>query len=83
MTTDLVRTTLADGVYLSVLNDKKFKHNRLSVNLIVPLDEDTVSGYALLPFIMRKGSRECSDFTLLTDSVRLRERGSYTENYIE
>lgn len=65
MTTDLVRTTLADGVYLSVLNDKKFKHNRLSVNLIVPLNEETVSGYAVLPFIMRKGSRECSDFTML------------------
>lgn len=65
MTTDLIRTTLAEGVSLSVLRDPKFKHNRLSLNLIVPLDEKTVSGYAVLPFIMRKGSRECSDFTML------------------
>ena len=65
MTTDLVRTELMDGVYLSVLRASKFKHNRISVNLIVPMDEETVSGYAVLPFIMRKGFKSCSDFTLL------------------
>ena len=65
MTTNLIRTALAEGVNFSVLSDPKFKHNRLSVNMIVPLDEETVSGYAVLPFIMRKGFKSCSDFTLL------------------
>lgn len=65
MTTNLVRTALAKDVNLSVLSDPKFKHNRLSVNLVVPLDEATVSGYAVLPFIMRKGSKSCDDFTEL------------------
>ena len=65
MATNLVRTQLAQGVNLSVLNDPKFKHNRLSVNLVVPLDEETVSGYAVLPFLMRKGCKSCDDFTKL------------------
>ena len=65
MTTNLVRVELTPGVNFSVLKDPKFKHNRLSVNLIVPMDEQTVSGYAVLPFIMRKGFKSCSDFTML------------------
>jgi len=65
MTTNLVRTELMNGVNFSVLKDPKFKHNRLSVNLIVPMDEKTVSGYSVLPFIMRKGFKSCADFTLL------------------
>lgn len=65
MTTNLIRTALSRGVHLSVLNDPKFKHNRISVNLIVPLDAQTVSRYAVLPFLMRKGSQSCKDFTQL------------------
>lgn len=65
MTTNLIRTALAQGVNLSVLSDSKFKHNRISVNLIIPLNEQTVSCYAILPFLMRKGSQSCKDFTQL------------------
>lgn len=65
MTTNLIRTALSRGVNLSVLSDPKFKHNRISVNLIVPLDAQTVSRYAILPFLMRKGSQSCKDFTQL------------------
>ena len=65
MTTNLIRTALARGVNLSVLSDPKFKHNRISVNLIVPLAAQTVSRYAILPFLMRKGSKSCKDFTKL------------------
>lgn len=65
MTGKLVRAPIADGVFLSALRDKKFKHNRLSVNLIAPLAEETVSDWALLPFLLRKGCRGCPDFTEL------------------
>ncbi|MEG1774258.1 MAG: insulinase family protein, partial [Oscillospiraceae bacterium] len=65
MTTKLVRTAIAEGVSLSVLSDAKFKHNRLSVNLIVPLDSRTVTGYALQPLLLRKGCKSCPDFTEL------------------
>ena len=59
------RKQIADGVSLSVVHDAKFKHNRITVNLILPLSEDTVSNYAILPFLMRKGCESCADFTLL------------------
>ncbi|HWP50263.1 MAG TPA: insulinase family protein, partial [Clostridia bacterium] len=65
MTINLIRTALSRGVNLSVLSDPKFKHNRISINLIVPLDAQTVSRYAILPFLMRKGSQSCKDFTQL------------------
>ena len=65
MTTNLIRIALSRGVNLSVLSDPKFKHNRISINLIVPLDAQTVSCYAILPFLLRKGSQSCKDFTQL------------------
>ena len=65
MAADLMRTALAQGVSLSVLSDSKFKHNRLSVNLIVPMDAETISANALLPCLMRKGCEGCEDFTQL------------------
>ncbi len=65
MAADLMRTALAEGVSLSVLRDPKFKHNRLSVNLITPMDTETVSANALLPCLMRKGCKGYEDFTSL------------------
>lgn len=65
MTTNLIRTALSRGVNLSVLHDDKFKHNRISINLIVPIDQQTVSRNAILPFLLRKGSKSCKDFTEL------------------
>jgi predicted Zn-dependent peptidase len=65
MTTNLVRVPLAGAAALSAVVDPKFKHNRLSVNLVAPLAEETVSDYAVLPFLLRKGSRRYPDFTQL------------------
>ena len=65
MAADLMRTALAQGVSLSVLGDPKFKHNRLSVNLVVPMDVETISANALLPCLMRKGCKGYEDFTQL------------------
>ena len=36
----LIRECIANGVYFSSITDKKFKHNRISVNLIVKLDRE-------------------------------------------
>ena len=38
MSYPLVRECIAPGVYFSAITDKKFKHNRMSVNLIAKLD---------------------------------------------
>lgn len=61
----LERKAIGDGIFLSYISDKKFKHNRISVNLVMPLDESTATENALLSFVMRKGSKACPDFTAL------------------
>lgn len=63
MTTQLSRRVLTRGVGFSVLRDPKFKFNRLSVNFIVPLEEETASDNAMLVLMMRRGCRTCPDFT--------------------
>ena len=59
------RTQIADGVCFSCVRDEKFKHNSITINLIVPLDMRTAAAYAVLPGILRKGSASCPDFTKL------------------
>ncbi|MEG2175036.1 MAG: insulinase family protein [Oscillospiraceae bacterium] len=65
MTVQLVRNVLSQGVGLSTLRDEKFKHNRLSVNLIVPMAHETVTENALLPQLLRRGCQSFPDFTQL------------------
>lgn len=52
-------------IYFNSVTDPKFKHNRISVNFILPLNRETASDNAIIPFILRKGFRECPDFTSL------------------
>ena len=65
----LVREKIAPGVYFSSITDKKFKHNRMSVNLIVKLDRQKVTNRAVVPFILRQGSKSCPDFAVLNQRL--------------
>lgn len=65
----LIRECIANGVYFSSITDKKFKHNRISVNLIVKLDREKVTDRAVVPFILRQGSKNCPDFTDLNKKL--------------
>ena len=69
MNNTLRRRRIGEEVYFSSVTDPKFKHNRISVNYILPLEKETVSANALIPFLLRKGSRECPDFTLLNQKL--------------
>lgn len=69
MSYPLVRERIADGVYFSSITDRKFKHNRMSVNLVVKLDREKVTDRAVVPFILRQGSKNWSDFTALTKKL--------------
>ena len=42
MDQQLHRVRLGEEVYFSSIQDPKFKHNCISVNLVTPLAEDTV-----------------------------------------
>lgn len=65
MSDQLIRERLCDGVHFSSVTDPKFKHNRITVNLVTPLDKKTVTSNAIVPFLLRKGCKSCPDFTRL------------------
>lgn len=63
MADKLHRITIGDGIAVNLIKDSKFKHDRISVNFILPLRRETATGYALLPYLMQRGYADCSDFT--------------------
>ena len=65
MTITLQRKPIAEGVWFSNLHDTKFKHNSISVTMIIPLEEGRTASAALVPCLLRMGSRDCPDMTLL------------------
>ena len=71
MSDQLQRRRIADQVYFNVISDKRFKSNRISVNLILPLERDQATVNAVVPFLLRKGCRECPDFTKLNQKLCL------------
>lgn len=69
MNQELHRVRLGENVYFSSVQDPKFKHNCISVGLITPLSEDTVTANAILPYLLRRGSKSCPDFTKLEQTL--------------
>ena len=66
-----IRTSIGSGTHFSVIADSKFKHNRLAVNFILPLDKATASDNAAVPHILRMGCKALPDFSSL--NARLEE----------
>jgi predicted Zn-dependent peptidase len=71
MSHGLSRVSIGDRIHFNSVSDPKFKHNRMSVNLVLPLEKETASENAVVPFLLRKGCRECPDFSSL--NARLQE----------
>jgi len=61
---------ISDGVAFSSVQDGRFKTNRISVNLIVPLARETVTLNALLPQVLRRGFAGCPDVTALNQRLQ-------------
>jgi predicted Zn-dependent peptidase len=57
------RTSCGNEVYFNCILDSRFKTNRISVQFVVPLREETAAAYALLPNILRKRSANYPDFS--------------------
>lgn len=57
----LQRKEIGNTIAFNWIEDKKFKHNRISVNFILPLQEETATQYAVLPFLMQRSYRDCPD----------------------
>lgn len=57
----MTERTLAPGVTLRLLRTSKFKTSMLAVTFLEPLREETASLNALLPKVLRRGTREHPD----------------------
>ena len=54
---ETVRTELIPGVWLTALRSDKFKTGCLSINLLAQLKRETAAFNAVLPFVLRRGTR--------------------------
>ncbi len=54
---DFQRKKLKDGLYLNIAHTDRFKTDSLSIYLILPLQESTLSAYSLLPEVLRISSQ--------------------------
>ena len=61
-----IRKEIAPGVCLTYLPAQKFKTSLLSAQFIVPLSQEHVSAYALLPSLLRRGTVSCPNLEALT-----------------
>ncbi len=63
MSSKLNREKIAHNVYYSSVTDARYKTNRISVNLMMPLERKTAAANALLSAMLRKCSSEYKTFT--------------------
>lgn len=63
---EVIRTQLADGVYLTCLPARKFKTSLLSAQFVAPMQEKTAAVYALLPAVLRRGTMRYPDMGSLS-----------------
>ncbi|MDK2802537.1 MAG: insulinase family protein [Oscillospiraceae bacterium] len=66
------RVELKDGIYFNSIIEKKFKTNRISINIITKLDEKTVSKNSIIPFILEKGYKgydSFKEFSIMLDNM--------------
>ncbi len=60
-----VRHPLAEGVEFLGITDDRFKTAQLTVALLLPLQEQTASLYAILPYLLRRTCAAYPDFSAL------------------
>ncbi len=63
------RILLKDGVYLNIIECDKFKTNFVSVDFLSELSPDTAAEYALLPFVLSRGTKSCPDMASMTKKL--------------
>lgn len=71
MSYECKRTEIGKQVFFNTILDSRYKTNRITVNLILPLKKETASVYALIPSLLRKGTKSCPDFSELTKKLAL------------
>ena len=55
--TQVTRQELWPGVWLRTIHTHKFKSSYMSVTLLTELKQETASEYALIPYVLRRGTK--------------------------
>ena len=75
---EIIRRRLMPGVHLTYIQERKFKTNLLSAQLVSPLRRETASANALLPAVLRRGTARYPDMEcfsrVLDEAVRRAHR---------
>lgn len=67
--TEIDRRSVCDGVEFRSIRDSRFKTVRLSVHFFRPLEQETVSANAILPFLLTRASKKYPDYTKLNEHL--------------
>ena len=62
---ETIRKEILPGVWLTALENDKFKTGCLSISLLTQLDRETAAQNALIPDVLRRGSRYHTDMQAL------------------
>lgn len=62
---------LGNGIALNLLPCDKFKTNYLSVEFLCPMSEETAALNALLPFVLKRGTRRLPSLLALTQELEM------------
>ena len=63
------RRSVCSGVTFCDLRDDRYKTVLMSINFFLPLNRKTVSSNAILPFLLKRGSKKYPDFTKLNEHL--------------
>ena len=66
---ETVRKGILPGVWLTALENDKFKTGCLSISLLTQLDRETAAMNALIPYVLRRGSRNHTDMQALATEL--------------
>ncbi|MEG3007359.1 MAG: insulinase family protein [Oscillospiraceae bacterium] len=65
MNNKMTTIPICDGVNFRYIDDEKFKHNRITINFILKSNIEEATINAIIPFLIRHGSEDYTDFTCL------------------
>ena len=63
------RIQLLPGVFLTAVHTDKFKSSVLSMSLLTPLSAETAAECALVPYVLRRGSRDHPDMRSISSAL--------------
>ena len=67
--TEVTRTELLPGVYLTAVHTMKFKSSYMGIQLLTPLSEEHAAANALVPMVLRWGTERCPDMERLSAAL--------------